>query len=37
MGKFSLEERANYIYESSEKSHQDFIKDQRIKWIRNQG
>jgi hypothetical protein len=26
MGKFSLEERANFIYESSERSHFDFIK-----------
>ncbi len=37
MGRFSLEERANYIYESSEKSHADFMKDQRSKWVRNQG
>jgi serine/threonine protein kinase len=37
MGRFSLEERTNFIYESSEKSHADFIKDQRVKWIRNQG
>ena len=26
MGRFSLEERADYIYESSEHSHSDFIK-----------
>jgi hypothetical protein len=37
MGKFSLEERANFIYESSERSHFDFIKEQRVKWVRNQG
>lgn len=37
MGKFSLEERANFIYESSEKSHSDFIKEERVKWVKNQG
>jgi hypothetical protein len=33
MGRFSLEERADYIYESSEHSHSDFIKEQRRKWV----
>jgi hypothetical protein len=33
MGKFSLEERSSYIYESSEHSHSDFIKEERRKWI----